>query len=151
MKKIVIGIIVVVVLVIGGSYGYYYGNMWYLKAKAKVPIEKAVKSMDIPKSDLYVIKDNTYYTADSVDDVYKIITTKSDYKQWEKLVLRRDKYFIGTKLKNKRDLNKIENCEITYYITYEKNTKKETIDYVLAGNSISKKSEKNIFITLKNK
>lgn len=69
----------------------------------------------------------------------------------EKLVLRRDKYFDGTKLKNKQNLKKIENCEITYYITYEKNTKKATIDYVLAGNSISKKSEKKYFHYFKNK
>lgn len=86
MKKIVIGVLVVIVLIIAVVEGKYYINMYYQKSQAKKPIEAAIKTSKIPQKDIYVMKENEYGSESIGDSVKKEITTKKDYQNWKQFV-----------------------------------------------------------------
>ncbi|WP_163653863.1 hypothetical protein [Listeria sp. PSOL-1] len=145
MKKIMLSIFILVIGIVVIIEGYYYGNLFYQKAKAKKPIEEAIQATHMPQKEIYVIQNNQYGSDNAGDWVDKVITTKKDYENWKKTVLQRNRYFNNKKLINKNEVNKVENCEITYDFTYNPKSKSIKIDYVLAGNSAGSKEIQEYF------
>ncbi|EAC6693234.1 hypothetical protein ACR92_15645, partial [Listeria monocytogenes] len=139
MKKIIIGVLVVIVLIIAVVEGKYYINMYYQKGQAKKPIEASIKASKIPKKDIYVIKENEYESESIGDSVQKEITTKKDYENWKQLVSKRKKYLDGSSWHKKKGWDKIDKCEISYLFVYDTHTKKVRKYYILAGNSVDDK------------
>lgn len=145
MKKIVIGLLVAIVLIIAVIEGKYYINMYYQKARAKKPIEAAIKNSRIPQKDIYVMKENEYKSESIGDSVQKEITTKKDYKNWKQFVSEKKKYLDGSSWHKKKGWDKIDKCEISYQFVYDTHTKKVRKYYILAGNSVDDKNDKQYF------
>ncbi|WP_163652644.1 hypothetical protein [Listeria sp. PSOL-1] len=140
MKKIVLGVLISFAALIILYFSYYYGNIVYQKHQAKKPIEKAIQSLHIPAKEIYMIKDNQYEDKDykGQDMVETVITTKKDYHTWKKIVSEKGTYLNphSGKVKDKKVLDNIENCEITYWFVYDADTKKVTLSYAIDGTAV---------------
>lgn len=150
MKKIVIGVLVVIVLIIAVVEGKYYINLYYQKVQAKKPIEAAIKTSKIPQKDIYVMKENEYGSESIGDSVKKEITTKKDYQNWKQFVRKERKYLDGSSWYQKKGWDKIDKCETSYQFVYDTHTKKVRKYYILAGNSVNYKKNKQYFSYLLN-